>query len=425
MGVSREKTRGESFVLRSSREGNPTSYKKTPLFGLGVFCQRWAVSTLRVALLIETSREYGRGLLRGIVRYQREHGPWSIYFKPHGLGQPPPDWLASWRGDGILARINDRAMADAVLSAGVPAIDLRSSLRVGLPIVGIDNVPVVRLAVEHFLERGFRHFGFCGTPYGEHRYQDERSDRFAKAIRARGFDCHVYLHPARAALSWDEEQEHIAQWLRRLPKPAAVMTCHDDRGQQVLDACLRAGLTVPDDVAILGVDNDEFLCNLSTPPLTSIDVHPERIGYEAAALLERMMRGGRAPKKPRLFPPRAIVVRKSTDITAIGDAHVAKTARLIRERALAGEKIEEVLKEVPVSRSALFRRFKEHLGRSPKKEATRVRLERAKELLRETTLPVAQIAERVGYAESKYFIAVFHRAIGTTPLRYRRDHSTR
>lgn len=378
--------------------------------------------TPRVALLIETSREYGRGLLRGIVRYQREHGPWSIYFKPHGLGQPPPDWLVSWRGDGILARITDRAMADAVIGTGVPAIDLRSSLgHLGLPIVGIDNVPVVRLAVEHFLERGFRHFGFCGTPYGEHRYQDERSDRFAKAIRGCRFHCDVYQPPAPAALSWDEEQEHIAQWLRRLPKPAAVMTCHDDRGQQVLDACLRANLSVPDDVAIIGVDNDEFLCNLSTPPLTSIDVNPERIGYEAAALLDRMMRGGKPPKKPRLYAPRGIVVRKSTDITAIGDPHVAKTARLIRDHALAGRRIEELMQEVPVSRSALFRRFKEHVGRSPKKEATRVRLERAKELLRETTLSVAQIAERVGYAEAKYFIAVFHRAVGTTPLRYRRE----
>jgi len=380
------------------------------------------MSTPRVALLIETSREYGRGLLRGIVRYQREHGPWSIYFKPHGLGQPPPDWLASWRGDGILARINDRAMADAVIGTGVPAVDLRSSLgQLGLPIVGIDNVPVVRLAVEHFLERGFRHFGFCGTPYGEHRYQDERSDRFVKAIRGCRFQCDVYQPPARAALSWDEEQEHIAQWLRRLPKPAAVMTCHDDRGQQVLDACLRAGLNVPDDVAIIGVDNDEFLCNLSTPPLTSIDVNPDRIGYEAAALLDRMMRGGKAPKKPRLYAPRGIVVRKSTDIAAIGDPHVAKTARLIRDHALAGGRIEELMQEVPVSRSALFRRFKEHLGRSPKKEATRVRLARAKELLRETTLSVAQIAERVGYAEAKYFIAVFHREVGTTPLRYRRQ----
>jgi len=376
----------------------------------------------RVALLIETSREYGRGLLRGIVRYQREHGPWSIYFKPHGLGDAPPDWLETWQGDGILARIDNRPMAEAILRAGVPAIDLRSSLgNIGLPIVGIDNEIVAQLAVDHFLERGYRHFGFCGTPYGEHCYQDERSDRFAQLIADRALQCAVYRHPERLFGSWDEEQQHIAAWLQKLPKPVAVMTCHDDRGQQVLDACLRIGLTVPDDVAILGVDNDEFLCNLSTPPLSSIDVNSERIGYEAAGLLDRIMGGAKPPKRSRLYPPRGIAVRKSTDFTAINDPHVARTARLIRDHALSGAGVEELLREVPVSRSAIFRRFKQQLGRSPKKEVIRLRIERAKELLRETNLPVARIAERVGYAEAKYFIAVFHRLVGTTPLRYRRQ----
>lgn len=382
------------------------------------------MSAPRVALLVETSREYGRGLLRGIIRYQRERGPWSIYFQPHGLGEPPPNWLASWRGDGILARINDRETAEVVKRAAVPAIDLRSALGdLGLPIVGIDNRPVVRLAVEHFLDRGFRHFGFCGTPYGEHRYQDERSDRFEQMIRARGFRCDVYQQSKRPTRDWDEAQRHLALWLTGLPKPVAVMTCHDDRGQQVLDACFRAGLAVPDDVAILGVDNDEFLCNLSTPALSSIDVDSERIGYEAAALLARMMRGEKVSRRRVFFPPRAVVIRRSTDTTAISDAHVAKAARLIREQALRRATVEELLQDVPVSRSALFRRFKQQLGRSPKQEITRVRLERAKELLRETSLPVGQIAERVGYSEAKYFIEVFHRTIGETPLRYRRRHS--
>jgi len=376
----------------------------------------------RVALLVETSREYGRGLLRGIIRYQHEHQPWSLYFKPQGLGAPPPPWLGSWRGDGIIARINDRAMAKAVLGAKVPAIDLRGALEgVNLPIVGIDNRAVVRLAAEHFLERGFRHFAFCGTPYGEHCYQDERSDRFARAITARGFPCDIYRHPGANTLSWDEEQSHIAAWLARLPKPIAVMACHDDRGQQVLDACLRASLAVPDEVAILGVDNDPFLCNLSTPQLSSIDVNPERIGYEAAALLDRMMNGRRAPRRPLRFAPRGLVIRQSTDVTAVGDPHVVRAARLIRDHAHTPVGIEELLQQVPVSRSALFRRFKEHLGRSPKEELTRVRLERAKELLRNTTLQVSAVAERTGYSEAKHFIVAFHRATGLTPLRYRKQ----
>ncbi len=372
----------------------------------------------RVALLIETSREYGRGLLRGIIHYQQNHRPWSLYFKPQGLDAPPPAWLGSWRGDGIIARINDRAMADAVLGAKVPAIDLRGSLEgVNLPIVGIDNRAVVRLAAGHFLERGFRNFGFCGTPYGEHRYQDERSDRFVRAIKAGGFHCDVFHDSTQRGLSWDEEQQQLAAWLRSLPKPVAVMTCHDDRGQQVLDACLRADLAVPDEVAILGVDNDSFLCNLSTPKLSSIDVNAERIGYEAAALLDRLMKGGRAP----LFEPRGLVIRQSTDVTAVSDPHVAQAARLIRDNAGTTISIQDLLAQVPASRSALFRRFKEQLGRSPKAEMTRVRMERAKDLLRNSTLPVTAIAGRAGYTEATHFIVAFRRATGLTPLRYRKQ----
>jgi LacI family transcriptional regulator len=316
----------------------------------------------RIALLVETSREYGRGILRGVIRYQREHGPWSLYFKPQGLGAAPPSWLASWHGDGILARINDRRMAHAVLAAKVPVVDLRNALPdLEVPTVAISNSAVVRLAVDHFRERGFRHFAFFGTPRHENRNQDERSDRFKKLVEARGFHCDVYVHPNPRRPAWDAEQRHVAKWLKSLPTPVAVMTCHDDRGQQVLDACLRAGLAVPDQVSILGVDNDFFLCNLSTPQLSSIDVNPERVGYEAAALLDRLMKGGKPPRSALLVEPRGLVIRQSTDVTAVSDPHVAQATRLIRDHAGAATGIEQLLARIPVSRSALFRRFKEAL----------------------------------------------------------------
>ena len=180
-------------------------------------------------------------------------------------------------------------------------------------------------------------------------------------------------------------------------------------------------VTVPDEVAILGVDNDPFLCNLCSPQLSSIDVNPERIGYEAAALLDRLMKGGRPPKEPLFFEPRGLVIRQSTDVTAVSDPHVQQAARLIRDHRSAAIGIEQLLAQVPVSRSALFRRFKEKLGRSPKQELTRVRLERAKELLRNSNLSVAAVAERVFYTEAKHFIVMFRRATGVTPLRYRKQ----
>jgi LacI family transcriptional regulator len=378
------------------------------------------MKTPRVALLVETSREYGRGLLRGIIRYQRKHGPWSISFQPHGLDEPPPRWLRTWKGDGIIARINNRSTARAVLQTRVPVIDLRGSLPgLDLPVVGIENRVLVKMAVEHFLERGFRHFAFCGTPYGQHRYQDERSDRFHAELQERGLACEVYEHP-KTQVSTAQESQHLIRWLRRLRRPCALMTCHDDRGQQVLDACLRAGLAVPDEIAVLGVDNDEFLCHLTTPPMSSIDTDGERIGHEAAALLDRIMHGRKPPRQPLRFTPRRIVERQSTSIIAVNDPHIANAARRIREQAFTPISIDDILGSVPLSRSAAFLRFKRQLGRTPKQELTHRRIARARELLEDTDLPVSHIAERIGYSEPKYFIQVFREQTKLTPLQYRK-----
>lgn len=380
--------------------------------------------TPKIALLVETSREYARGLLRGIIRYQHEHEPWSIYFEPQGLGARPPSWLKSWRGDGILARINDQRMAAAVASASAPVVDLRNALpNLKLPTVAISNPAVVALAMDHFLQQNFVHFGFCGTPRGENRNQDDRCNMFEALVKTRGYVCHTYPNPSSRLRSWDGEQQSIARWLKSLPKPIAILTCHDDRGQQVIDACLRANLAVPYEVAILGVDNDPFLCNLSTPQLSSIDVYPERIGYEAAALLSQLMRGGRAPKKPLLFEPRGLVIRQSTDFTAVADPHVAQATRLIRNHASEPISIEQLLSKIPVSRSALFRRFKEHLGRSPKKELSLVRFERAKALLTNSALSVDEVAQKTFQTDTKHFVAMFRKMAGCTPVQYRKQRS--
>jgi LacI family transcriptional regulator len=192
-----------------------------------------------------------------------------------------------------LARINDPQMPDAVLKTGVPAVELREALGdLGLATVGIGNQVVVQLAFQHFLDRGFRQFAFCGTPRGEYRCQDERVHRFLSIVADRGMVCEPCFSPrGRGPFSWAEEQGQMGAWLKGLPKPVAVMTCHDDRGLQVLDACRRVELDVPGEVAILGVDNDPFLCNLSSPPLSSIDVNSERVGYVAAELLDDLMDG--------------------------------------------------------------------------------------------------------------------------------------
>jgi LacI family transcriptional regulator len=374
----------------------------------------------RVAVLIESSRAYGRGLLRGVARYNREHGHWSVYLQPHGLDHPPPPWLKRWRGDGILVRIGDRRMLRAVLGTGLPTVDLRGVVPdLGVPFIGVDNEAVAGMAADHLTERGLRHFGFCGLPPGVHPHLDERREFFVARIRRSGHQVFVYEDRAGRSTPWDLEQRRLADWIARLPKPVGIMTCHDDRGLQVLDACQAAEVSVPDEVAIISVDDDELLCSMFTPQLSSIDVNPERIGYRAAVLLEQMMAGEPPLREPILLPPRGVVLRQSTDTLAVDDPDVAESLRYIRSHACEGLRVEELLGQVHLSRSLLERRFHTLVGRTPKAEISRVQLERAKQLLSETHLPLDAVAAKSGFRDARYLCDVFARKVGVTPGTYR------
>jgi LacI family transcriptional regulator len=381
------------------------------------------LSIPHIALLIETSREYGRGLLQGVSRFHQEHGPWSIYFEPHGLNERPPSWLKNWRGDGILARINDRRMADVLLATKLPVVDVRGACKdLPAPFVGVDNRAIARLGFDHLQQCGLQNFAFCGTPRGENPNQDQRCDSFVTEVERAGMKCAVFLgfRQRRRTTSWEREQQTIAHWLKNLPKPVGVMTCHDDCGHQTLDACRRAGLSVPDDVAVIGVDNDAHLCALCTPPLTSIDVNPSRVGYEAAALLSKLMNGSLNPKRPILLgPPRGVVSRQSTDILSIEDKDVAAALRYVREHASEGILVRDIVSRTKTSPSTLERRFKARVGRTIKAEITHVRILQAKRLLQDTDLSIGTVASRIGFSEPKYFCEVFRKMEGTTAGRYR------
>jgi LacI family transcriptional regulator len=381
-------------------------------------------SMRHVAILIETSRAYGRGLLRGIARYHREHAQWSTYFQPQGLGDPPPPWLAGWRGDGILARIDNRSLAQAVTRSRLPVVNLRGTVAgLSVPFIGSDNEAIARLGAEHLLERGFRHFGFCGLARGYHPGLDRRGDCFRQLIEQAGYACQVLQDPPRKrARSWEQEQEWLARWIAGLAKPLGIMTANDDRGLQVLDACRRAGAAVPDQVAVLGVDNDAYLCGLSLPPLSSIDTNSEETGYQAAALLDRMMDG--KPPPPRLpeIAPAGVIVRRSTDVLATDDSDVIRAVQFIREHACRPIRAADVLDELSVSRSALEPRFRNVLGRTIHQEIDRVRIERARTLLAETNLPIKHIARKAGFQTVQYLTRAFRRLTGDTPAAFRRRH---
>jgi LacI family transcriptional regulator len=379
-----------------------------------------------VALLVESSRAYGRGVLVGIAKYVREHGPWSISFEEHGLCDDVPEWLKDWKGDGIITRLDNQAMAGVVQRLRVPAVYLRNLPQdINAPCVLTDNAAAARFAFEHLRERGFRHFAFCG--YDGADYSDERREAFVKLVEQNGRPCHVFTRPPgsvhESTVEFESEGltdgERVARWIRELPKPAGLMACNDSRGRQVLDACRAAGVGVPDEVGVLGVDNDEMLCDLSAPPLSSVVPNTERIGVEAAALLDQMMAGQKAWPRTLLVEPKTVVARQSTEVLAVEDRPIAAAARFIREHACEGIDVSDVVEAVALSRSTLERRFAKALGRSPKEEILRVRLNSAKQLLSDTSSSLEFIAEKIGLEHTEYLSRIFKKKTGMTPSQFR------
>jgi LacI family transcriptional regulator len=372
----------------------------------------------KVALLVETSNAYARGLLQGVRAYIREHRPWSIYLAEHGRGDRPPGWIAGWQGDGIIARVENPSMAQALRRLKIPIVDMSAARLVpSLPWFETDDAAIACLAHQHLRDRGFKRFAFCGDP--RFNWSNWRGEHFEHAVRAEEGQCFVYKPTRRFSPDDTEQVDDLARWIKKLPKPVGFMACYDYRGQQVLDACRRLGVPVPDEVAVIGVDNDELLCELSHPPLSSVTPNTHRTGYEAAALLDEMMSGRKIGGETHLIAPLGVATRQSTDVLAIEDRNVALAVRHIREHACDGINVQDVLKAVPQARRLLESRFKALLGRTPHEEIIRVQLNRVQELLAGTDLALAEIAERAGFSHVEYLSVVFKKKIGVPPSQYR------
>jgi LacI family transcriptional regulator len=383
-------------------------------------------TTRTVALLIETSNSYARGLLTGIIQYTRERTSWSTYLGEHGRGDSPPEWLGHWKGDGIIARIENGRIAQAVAESGLPAVDVSAAnLLPKLPWIETDDRAVADAAYEHLAERGFRNFAFCGDP--RFNWSNWRGEHFARRAREAGFDCHMLNSAVTASDSdeWSIQAERITAWVASLPKPVGIMACYDLMGREVLQACRRGALAVPDQVAVVGVDNDEHLCELSDPPLSSVIPDTRGTGYKAAELLDGLMRGVAVEVRGYFIPPLGVAARRSSDVIAVEDADVAAALRFIRDRACHGIGVSDVLDAVPLSRRILEARFKKLIGHSPHDEIDRVRLNRVKELLRDTELSLYEIARRVGFQHAEYLSVWFKKSAGLTPSDYRREHGRR
>lgn len=370
----------------------------------------------RIAVLVDTSTGWGRRLVYGVMSYARKHGPWHLWIEPRGQHEhlrPPPGWA----GEGIIARVSTDQMARELGAMKVPVVNVSGIQIKGadFPRVTTDLRASAKLAAQHFLDRGFRHFAYCGIL--RFSYVAEHYQGFAEAAAEAGCDCAVYK-PSQTVRGWKSQQADMARWLKELPKPAAVFTW-GLRGLAVLDACRWAGLSVPEEVAVLAGDEDDLLCEAALPPLSAIETPSEVIGHEAAAAMDRLIHGQPAPDKPYLLKPSRVVTRQSTDTLAVEDAEVAAAVQFIRLNAGRPIDVSEILRQIPISRRSLERRFEHVLGRTPAEEIRRVRLERARQLLLETDLPIPDVATASGFGSPEYLSYVFKGATGQSPLKYR------
>ncbi|QEG24673.1 AraC family transcriptional regulator [Mariniblastus fucicola] len=378
--------------------------------------------TLHIALIVETSMESGRQILGGISKYAMENGPWSIFHQPAHLDQSLPEWIDDWRGDGIIARIRSRDTAQAIINTGIPAIDVLGEIEdSGVPLVHVDDRAIATAAFTHLQERSFRHYAFVGIKGPN--WSRNRLHTFRSLVADSGSQfgqLSLELNPT--ITPWEQEQELLSKWLASLAKPCAVMTCNDYAGQRVLDACRRASILVPEELAIVGVDNDEVICTLSTPTLSSVNAGHFEVGYESARSLVELIDG--KPIAPQFFVQNYnCVSRESTDATAVNNPTLAAALSFIRNNACQDIVSRDVARHVGVSLSSLKRLFASEHKHPINRCIIRARIDRAKILLRDTDLSVEQIAARIGYSHAHYFSLAFKRETELSPTTYRKQQS--
>ena len=307
---------------------------------------------------------------------------------------------------------------------GRPVVELYADRTLGVGLVHPDDEAVARLAAEHFIDRGVRNFAFFCTDHANWILSRRRA--FELALERRGLLCRSFDFTPRSGAAGKKPRQiddpSVIDWLHKLPKPCGAFCASDFYAMRLARTCRACGIIVPEQLAILGVDNDAVFCGACSPPLSSIDLGPARIGYEAAALLDRMM-AGRSPAKSGVsVEPRGVVTRESTDILAIDDADVAQAVRLIRKQACQRLRVAQAAAAVGLSRRVFEQRFQHALRRSPKDEILRIRMERARTLLSTSNMAVALVAKKCGFASQEYFARAFRRRNGATPRAWRKQH---
>ena len=379
----------------------------------------------RVALLVEASREYGRELLSGVALFSRTRANWSLLHQEMTLDSGMPDWLLSARVSGVIARV-DSSMISPLGKTRLPIVDVRCEKAYpGIPQVETDNQRVAEFAFKHLWERGFRRFAYSGFQFAT--YSEARLRHFRELVSAAGCPLSVYQSEGRPNMPLTRIEQSgmfdvagITQWIASLERPTGIFVCNDIRGQQILNVCQVMQIAVPDDVAVIGVDDDHTICQLCDPPLSSVRPDAKQVGYRAAEILHSMMAGTSPDNTVEYISPTRVIERASTKVVAVKDRELARVCRFIRQHATDGINVADVTEFSSLSRRQLERRFRDQLGQTPHELITMTQLDRAKQLLRESEMTLDQIAPIAGYSHKERLSAVFKRETGQTPGEYRR-----
>jgi LacI family transcriptional regulator len=388
----------------------------------------------QIILLLDATNPYQRKIVQGVATYAHEKGNWRFHVVQDPLENQPyleqdplevlPD-LRSLRADGIIAAFHSRSAVTAVKSLNVPAVGIEAehgwgNLSSHISFFATDNEAIGRCAAADFIQRGLKRLAFCGIPRTRFTgWSQQRGLAFAQCAQEAGLPCAIFTGEALRAKRKELHQE-LSAWLQDLEKPVGLMASYDVRARHVLAACRSLGILVPEEVAVIGVDNDELMCELTSPPLSSVEQGARSMGYQAAALLDQKMAGHEPPRSKYVVPPEGIITRRSSDTLAIEDDDVAAAVRFIRQAACKGLRVAEVVRAAAVSRSALESRFKAVMGRSIHAEIQRVQVERARQLVAATSLPLKQVAAEAGFAYVQHMTTIFRRATGQTPGQYRK-----
>jgi LacI family transcriptional regulator len=377
---------------------------------------------LKVKLQIESSRSYGQGLLRGIAKYSRLNEHWAFSREADFYRKPRQGKkIVDGDIDGLIAHVSSNREAKKLSSNNFPTIIQCVHQKItNSPTIETDDVAIGQIAAQHFLERGFKNFAFCGMK--DMHWSKGRQNSFRDTLKEQGFDTYIFeLEKQSKSVTSVHERMLIGQWLKKLPKPLAIMACNDDRGQDIIAACQFANMQVPKDLVVIGVDNDELICDLSEMPLSSIELATEKAGYQAAELLGKLMAGEKVRDQKIIVRPSQVITRRSTDFQAIEDLEVAESVRFIKDNASEAITVNDVVNAVSLSRRMLEVRFKKALRRTINDVIQTEHIKLTVQLLNETNMSMAKIAKLSGFSDPTYMGVVFKKTMGVPPLKYRKQ----